>query len=396
MKVKFMGADGALTEASLSANMYEAASSARVTFGAYLASNFKTDETKYGSVLDQMMASAGLFSKDDPSKGIHAATVEAAMNGTCDSQYKAQGSTNVEDVAPASRILFPAAILRMIENKLYANRDSEIALFDSFIAQKETIAGKRFEYPVLDFTRPERSRSSRISQLSEPNLMMVLTTSDKAGNIPVYSLGLQISDEAARSSTIDFVSLSLARQAEVEAAERLDECIYAMVNGDVDLGIAALPTVKVNTFDSSITEAGKITHKAWLKWLAAKRRTTSITVVMMTLDTFLKVEAREGKPLKETDSTSAPFNQRPDVIPTLINLNIQGVRVYLVEPTVIPDDTIVGFDPRYAMRKITNSEAQYKAAQQLVMRKASEMRWDWGNIVHRLYDEAWSVLSLTV
>lgn len=396
MKVKFLDASGAIQTASLSPNLYEAAAGESCTVTAYLAKEFKTDEAKYGSVLDQMMASAGLFASDDPSKGIRAATVKAALDGTCDSQYKAQGSTNVEDAAPASRILFPAAILRMIENKLYANRDSDIALFDSFIANKETIAGKRFEYPILNFERPERARSSRISQLAEPNLMMVLTTSEKAGNIPTYSLGLQISDEAAKSSTIDFVSLSLARQAEVEAGDRLDECIRAMVEGDVDLGISALPTTKVNVFDPSITTAGKITHLAWLKWLAQRRRTTSLSVCMMTLDTFLKVESREGKPLKEQDQTSEPFNQRPNVIPSLLNLSIAGVRVYLVEPTVIPDDVIVGFDPRYAMRKITNSEAQYRAAQQLIMRKASEMRWDWGNIVHRLYDEAWSVLSLTV
>lgn len=396
-KISIVGVAGDRQEITLNASLYKAAHDAGMTVSAYLSSQYKTDESKYGSVMQQAMASAGLFAKDDPANGIKAATVKAVMDGDCDSMYKvAAGGTNTADAVPASRILFPAAILEMVENKLYSDKNSEIALFDSFVASKQTISGTRYEYPVLDYTRPEQARSSRTSQLAEPNLMMTLTTSDKQGTVPAFALGLQISDQAMRASTIDFVSLSVSRQAEVEAAERLDDCIKAMVSGDADAGFSALPVVKAVSFDATIAANGVITHKAWLKWLASARRTRQIDKVIMTLDTFLKVEGRTGKPLKETDSTEKPFEQRPDIIPSLLNLSLAGVKVFIVENTVVADDVIVGFDSRYAMRKITNSEAEYKAAEQLVMLKGQQMRWDWGYTIHRLYDEAWSVLSLTL
>jgi hypothetical protein len=198
-----------------------------------------------------------------------------------------------------------------------------------------------------------------------------------------------------KQNTLDFVALSMTRQAEIEAGNRLDECISAMVNGDVDIGQGALAVNKVSAYDSSITTDSVITHLSWIKWLAKNRRIRQINVCLMTIDTFFKVENRTGKPIKTEDSTAQPFDQTPDIIPTLLNLSLSGVKVMLVENTVIPDDVIVGFDTRYAMRKITNSEAEYSAAEKLVLRKANSMRWDWGYTIHRLYDQAWDVLSLT-
>lgn len=396
MKVKFIGSDGGMTEANLSANIYKASHDAGQTLDAYLASQYKTDESKHGSVLSQMMASAGLFTHDDPSLGVRSAKIGAAFDGVCDSQWNVQGGSNVADAIPASRILFPAALLKTVEDKLYADRNSEIAMFDSMVATKETVAGSRYEYAVLNYDRPERARSSRIGQLSEPNLMMTLTTGEKQGYIPTYSIGVQISDQAMKSQTLDFLSLSLARQAEVEAAERMDECMLAMINGDVDEGITALVAEKAVTYDVAITTANTITQKAWLKWLAKNRRVRSINVTWMTIDTFLAVEQRTGKPIEQTDNTKMPFNQRPDIIPSLMNLDIGGVRVFIVEDTVVPDYSIIGMDTRYAMRKVTNSEAQYQAAEQLVLRRAQNMRWDWGYTAHRLFDEAWGRLDMAL
>lgn len=396
MKVKFLDTSGAATEATLPTNLYQLAHDSKMTVDAYLASKYKTDPTKYGSTMHQMFASAGIFLNDDATLGIRKTSVAAAMDGSCDSQYQAAGSANTADAVPASRILFPAAILQTVENQLYGNRNSEIALFDSFVADKQTVTGTRYQWPVLDYTRPTQAASSRIGQLAEPNLMMTLTASDKTGTIPTYALGLVISDEAMQQNTLDFVALSMSRQAEIEAGNRLDECISAMVNGDVDIGQAALAVNKVTAYDASITVAGTITHLAWMKWLAKNRRIRQINVCLMTIDTFFKVENRAGKPIVTTAASAEPFEEVPNIIPSLLNLSLSGVKVMIVENTVVPDDVIVGFDSRYAMRKITNSQAEYAAAERLVLRKGNSMRWDWGYTIHRLYDQAWDVLSLTL
>lgn len=396
MKTMFLDAAGQNQQVSLPTNLYQLAHEEGMTVDAYLAQKYKTDANKYGSTMHQMFASAGLFMNENPTLGIKKTTVAQAMNGSLDSQYNVAGSANTADAIPASRILFPAAILQMVENQLYGSRNSEIALFEGFITTNETVAGSRYQWPVLNYARPSQAASSRIGQLAEPNLMMTLTSSDKTGTIPTYALGLVISDEAMKQNTLDFVALSMTRQAEIEAGNRLDECIAAMVNGDVDIGQAALAVNKITAYDPSISVAGTITHLGWIKWLANNRRIRQIDVCLMTINTFFKVENRAGKPIVTQDNSAQAFETTPNVIPAVLNLSLSGVKVMLVEPTVIPDDVIVGFDSRYAMRKITNSEAEYSAAEQLVLRKGNSMRWDWGYTIHRLYDQAWDVLSLTL
>jgi hypothetical protein len=396
MKVTFLDVAGAQQQAMLPLNLYQAAHEAHMTVDSYLAQKYKTDPSKYGSTMNQMFASAGIFFSEDKTLGLKKTTVAEAVNGTCDTQFQVAGSANTADAVPASRILFPAALLQMVESQLYGNRQSEVALFDTFITDKQTVSNSRYWWPVLDYARPSQATSSRISQLAEPNLMMTLTASDKTGSIPTFSLGLVISDEAMQQNTLDFVALSMTRQAEIEAAARLDECVEAMINGDVDIGQAALPTNKVSAYDTSITTPGTITHLAWLQWLSSKRRIRQINVCLMTLATFIKLENRTGRPTKLEDASAQPFEQRPDIIPSLLNLSLSGVQVMIFDNNVIPDDLIVGFDTRYAMRKVTNAQAEYSAIERMVLQKGNSMRWDWGYTVHRLYDQAWDVLSLTV
>ena len=65
-----------------------------------------------------------------------------------------------------------------------------------------------------------------------------------------------------------------------------------------------------------------------------------------------------------------------------------------MEPGVVPANTIVGLDSRYAIRKITNLQAEYSAAQELVMRRGQELRFDFGEVATRMYDNAFDVLQL--
>ena len=54
----------------------------------------------------------------------------------------------------------------------------------------------------------------------------------------------------------------------------------------------------------------------------------------------------------------------------------------------------VGLDPRYAIQRFVNVSASYDAIETYVMRRATSFRVDYGEMASRLYDEAWSVLSL--
>lgn len=297
------------------------------------------------------------------------------------------------DATPTSRIIFPAVIQEAMENKLREDTSSDVAIFNSMLALTDDIDGDKFEQPILDFSKPESGRSQPISQLSEPATMMTLTVSDVSRTIPSFALGMTISDKAYKAATIDFVALSLARQAEIEQAKLIDGFISSLVSGDVDFGITALAMTKANTFDSGIATNGVLSHKAWVKWLRRNSRTRAIDWIICDIDTYLAIENRTGKPTISTDDPKSP---RLDALLNPKNLRVGNVNVFLVESGILPANAIIGIDSRYAIRKVRNLQAEYKAQEDLVMRRGTALRWDWSTMAYRLYDAAWDYLSLTI
>jgi len=55
----------------------------------------------------------------------------------------------------------------------------------------------------------------------------------------------------------------------------------------------------------------------------------------------------------------------------------------------------MGLDSRFGLFKMTSTMAEYEALENLVIRKTTQMRWDRGFIIGRLFDDAFDVLSLT-
>jgi hypothetical protein len=43
---------------------------------------------------------------------------------------------------------------------------------------------------------------------------------------------------------------------------------------------------------------------------------------------------------------------------------------------------------------VRNSQAEYQAAEQFVLRRVQALRFDFGEIVYRLFDEAWDSLTI--
>ena len=144
-----------------------------------------------------------------------------------------------EDGSIAGRLVALPYLMDTLENKLTASDYGIQALFNRKAAVIDSINGTKFDRPFLNFSKPEGARSRAISQLSEPASMLTLTTSDKSWKIAGSSIGMEISDEAAAATSLDIVSLSMTRQAEVEALERIEQQLLAFLNGDTDLDMLA-------------------------------------------------------------------------------------------------------------------------------------------------------------
>jgi hypothetical protein len=388
MSLNYIDAKGSLTPIDLSVTMYKDAYEAGQSLPQYLATKYPTNADKHGSTYEQLMEQCGVFVRGNKEFGIRASTMQEVLNPK-------EANVITREGVPASRILFPATILGVIENKLAVDLDSDANAFDGAIAQDDTIATDKFERPVLNFSGAEAGRSAPVAQLAKPQTMLSITASDKSMRIPTWGIGMEISEQALASTPIDLVGLAMARQAAVERNERAHNFILSLLNGDTDLSMVALSAIggKVVTavsLDGTATTG--ISHKAWIKWLGTNSKKRKITHVFTDVEGMLAIELRAGRP-SSTDNIQG-VTQRTNTTFSVANPKWEtNVQVILVDNPAWPAGTVMGLDARYGIHRVSSLSAQYSAVEEFALRRATALRVDSGEMVYRLFDEAFEVLT---
>jgi len=209
---------------------------------------------------------------------------------------------------------------------------------------------------------------------------------------------LEYSDEAAKQISIDIVTLSVTRQAETEALERIEGQLLTFLNGDSDVGMSALSSVAgavknaKTDYDSTLT-AGNLSQKAWVNWLFNGSRYRTINTVVTNLAGALAIENRANRPVASGDNATS---KRIDTSMSVLNPTWPDqVEVIISQDPNWPANTILGFDSRYGYHLVNSSSLAYSAVEQFAIRRSTKLRFDFGNLAYRLYDEAWSVLTLS-
>lgn len=392
----YINAQGQTQQVELHVGMYREAMNNNLSLAQHINRLFPDAAEAHGSAFNQFLASEGIFLKPSKDYGIRAASMDEILNG----RGEMKGGTIVKEAVPASRILFPAAVMAAIEDKLTVDLETTPNAFEGMIAVDDSINGDRYERPVLNFSKPEGHRAGAITQLAMPNAMLSITASDVTRKIPTIGLGLEISEQAIKATTLDLVGLALARQAATERNERAINYILSLLNGDVDMQQLALSAIanksrKASSFDAGITTAGTLSQRAWIKWLYNNSTKRRITHVVTDLDGAFAIENRTGKPTNQNDN---PNSQRIDAIPSIVNPAWDfNTKIFLMpEGSGWPAGTIMGLDSRYGIHRVKSLSASYEAVENLVMRRATQMRFDHGEIIYRLFDEAFEVLDLSL
>jgi hypothetical protein len=386
-------AAGNPVEVPLGLEDYRAASAAGLSLSQYVNRKVDNYDASRGTPFEQMCASAGMFVRRDSKVGIHPPTMKEVLDGSAQMNVgtivRPDGSGNN---TPSGRLLYPEVIMQIMASELTEDKSDFVNGYNSMVAQTQTVTSAKIEQPIIDTTEPEKDEyaSQPISQLAEPPAIVTITVSDTSRRIPTHAVGLTISDEALQATTLDLVGLAMTHQARAERIRVIERNINAMVNGDVDAGETALSSATTTSFDSAAT-GGIITQKAWIKYLRANFRKMSISHIMMDIDTALKLEGRTGKPVVVGDDPTSP---RMDALFSIENLGISAPKVLLMDTAVVGADTLVGLDSRYAIRRVINVSATYSAIEQYVMRKAHGLRLDTGELSHKLFTDAWSVMTV--
>lgn len=408
---KYKNAAGELVDANIQPTIYAEAASANLSVSQYINRNHP-DTGKYGTAFDQMLASAGLVVPTAGAQalyGLRAPSMSDVLSGKASmlgggGGFQAASTTAGigGPIGSQSRTLFPAALIAYMETALVKDTETDSLQFDRMIAQDLAVTSDTFEQPQISLNTPGgpmQARAQRRAQLAGPQSMIGFTTSDKIRRIPTYAIGMEFSKEALRATTLDLVGLSLRRYLSVEKDAWVNSYISDVYAGDNDINLSSLATLGYSTTtlaQDPTCPTGKISQTAWLKWLWRNRKFRKIDYVITDLAGYLAIEARVGRPSLTAIDTSIP---RLDAQATVQNNGIGDVRVFIVDSAAeggpLPAGTILGMDSRFAMARVRNTSADVKASETYALRQAESFMLQFGEIVYRLYDDAFDVLTIS-
>jgi len=382
--------------------LHREARDAKMTFRQYVNAKFPTsanaDET-----FKQMCARAGMRLQRNAETGQPASTIREMLDPMGYEAANQTGGTSTSNPAsPDSRILFAPAIMEAVENIMETKEDDATAAFESLVGYRESVAGTRIEQPVLNFSGkggPEDSAFSRQGQNSRPNTMLSITASDISRVIPASSFGMEISDEAMNNG-LDFLTRTMARfYRKADYAEWVTQ-IGLLLAGNPDAadtpmddGTAALAQVQAKSFDALCTTLGDLTQLAWLKYFYSQSMTMVPDKIVCDWDAMYGVETRADRPTNVMNNST----DRMDIPYQVIYPNFaKSVGIVVMPEGTFDANTLMGIDSSNAIAKITSSSVAYQAVEAQVMKRSTEMRFDRGFIIYRMYTDAFSVLSTTV
>lgn len=400
----FIDTNGARVDAQITPDIYRRAHEANLSVPQFINRSYPTADVSRGSAYQQILASEGLVLPGTNQFGLRAATLQEVLDGR--SGYDASTGSNTADrgtpFGSASRTLFPAALISMIESALQKDRTTDGVVFDNMIALETSIGSENFEQPVINYATtggPEQARSQRIAQLAEPPIVLKFTTADRPRRLGVMSIGAEFSDQALRASTLDIVALTMAKQFEVERDAEVYEYMSAIWTGDGDLNVGAVSAVTSSALNGAAT-GGVLTHKAWVKFLARNRKYRKITHVACDIDTYLKIEGRTGRPGSNNyDPTLARID--PQARPMNVGFG-NDVQYFIVDTAAeggpIPANTVWALDASKGIVKVTNTAAAYSANEAFAMSRKQALRIDRSENVYRMFGDnelrAFDVLTI--
>lgn len=390
-------------DAQISANLYKEAQDKNLTIAQLLNQKFADADLSVGTAASQIYASEGLALTGKNPFGLRNVTTAEVLDGR--SGFQAAG--NVKDAGDpfgsASRILFPAALVDMVEAAIVKDYTTDGQMFNRMVAQEVAIAGEAFEQPVIDYSTtggPEQAKAQRVSQFAEPPALMRFGTSQRIRKLPTYGIMLEFSQQALRATTLDMVAMTVNRYMMIEKDQRIYQYISDLFTGNDDLIVGAVSAVTTNSLDTNAT-GGVVTHKSWLKFLARNRKYRQITHVIGDINAYLAVEGRTGRPGSNNyDPTLSRIDPQAQAQNVGFGNNVQWfITDAATDGGPVPANTIYAIDASKAIARVSNTTANYQAAETFALRRSEAMVMHWSEEVYRLMGDselkAFDVLTIS-
>jgi len=405
MSVSFEDASGQRVEVNLqehgTMHMYRMSNAATLTPRQWINRQYPTAEGK-PDAFQQFCVSAGIRFRRDENLGTPAANLQDILNPLAATNQTGGSATTFPQV-PDSRLLFPAAIMEAVNAALDTKENEAVAAFDGLVAYTDYIASDRWEQPVISVNGkkgPEDSAFRRIAQLAPPALMLAITAADYTRTIPTEGIGLTISQKALQNNSLDLVARTLTHFYKKANYAKWVANFGLILSGDADAtnvpmatAKSALAQVKADVYDATIAANGTLTQDAWINYLYHNQMSMTKTHLVTDLAGALAIDKRTNRPTNVQNNSTDRIDTPIQVV--YPNLNGKPVQVVVMPPDTWSANTIMGLDKTSAIGRVVSTTADYSAIEDVVMLRAMNMIVTRGELLYRLYDDAFDVLSLT-
>lgn len=370
--------------------VFGGAKAAGISPVSFINNKFKDADLKLGPAFKQIQASMGMSAPgEDNPFGLKATSMASLLDGTFNAAINTAQPTS--PYGTASRALTVISVIDAIEAAVTKDRTTDADTFYGMVGAEVSVNSGQFEQPVVTYSTlggPELAKAQRVSQGATPPRMAFFSTSDRIRRIGSWTVGMEFSDQALRATSLDFVTMTMARFLQVERDERAYRYISDLFNGNGDLVVGAVSAVTSNSLDALAT-GGVLTHKAWVKFLARNRKYRKITHAIMDLDSYLKVEGRTGRP-----GTVAYDPRLASIDPQAMMMNSTfggDVQIFLVDDAAnggpVPANTIYAVDASSAITLVRDTTAAYSAVEEYAMKRTKALRLDWSEEVFRTFGD---------
>lgn len=190
----FFDSNGNIQQVEINLETIRAAGDNKLSVRDFVNGQYDTNAEVHGDVFSQLCASEGIILQPSKKHGIKASSLDAVING----RPKLEAGSIVKTPSTQARVLLMPAIGALVEDKLLSDLDMNANAFDSMIALEDTITDDWLLWPEVNYAGPEAGRSQPIAQLAKPVNMLTLTTSEKSIRVPVFSMGIEWSEQATK------------------------------------------------------------------------------------------------------------------------------------------------------------------------------------------------------
>lgn len=387
VKFKYQATDGTQKDAEVGLAQYQQASRAGMNLNQFLQAQYPDADKNQGTAFQQFAAAMG-FNLDPKAKFKQSAANILEGNAMVAGAVTAPDG---QDRSIAGRLLMPEIVLGMQEANLFQNTTPLREALMSKVAMRTSVNSKTYYRPVVDSDTNKDFEQRSIGQGATPDLLVKIATSERGYTIPTTSFGIEITDEALASSTLDQIGMMIRSARRSIDNKSIYRWISRIVNGDSLHGISALTPVNLSSFDSSIT-GSEVTQEAWLKALLDGQEYWEADTMLATKDSFLAVQNRGQRP---TVSDDTGRDNRLNA-----GLNLMNVSLDTIDTIMVNQDSALGgagnfllFDSQQSLEYAQNVSASYEAVERYVMRRVEQMRFDMAEEMFRWRDDAMMLVT---